>query len=64
MQAKLFGHYIHPMLIVFPVGLFVTALIFDVIRLVTGTPMWGYRHILDDRCRDHWWIASRPLRPH
>ena len=42
MEAKLFGHYIHPMLIVFPLGLFVTALIFDVVRLVSGTPMWGY----------------------
>ena len=41
MQAKLFGHYIHPMLIVFPLGLFVTSLIFDILRLVTGAPMWG-----------------------
>lgn len=42
MEAKLFGHYIHPMLIVFPLGLFVTALIFDIVRIVSGTPMWGY----------------------
>ena len=41
MEAKLFGHYIHPMLIVFPLGLFVTSLIFDILRLVTGAPMWG-----------------------
>ncbi len=41
MEAKLFGHYIHPMLIVFPLGLFVTALIFDIIRLIVGTPVWG-----------------------
>ena len=42
MSAKIFGHHIHPMLIVFPLGLFVTALIFDIIRLIVGTPMWGY----------------------
>lgn len=42
MPAKIFGHHIHPMLIVFPLGLFVTALIFDIIRLIVGTPMWGY----------------------
>ena len=41
MEAKLFGHYIHPMLIVFPLGLFVTALVFDILRLLGGAPMWG-----------------------
>jgi uncharacterized membrane protein len=40
-MAKLLGHYIHPMLIVFPLGLFVTAIVFDVIRFVTGTPLWS-----------------------
>lgn len=35
-RVKLFGHPIHPMLIVFPLGLFVTAVIFDIIRLVAG----------------------------
>jgi uncharacterized membrane protein len=35
-KAKLFGHPIHPMLIVFPLGLLVTAVIFDVVRLATG----------------------------
>ena len=42
MTAKAFGHYIHPMLIVFPLGLFVTALIFDIIRQVFGASAWGY----------------------
>lgn len=37
-MAKLAGHYIHPMLIVFPLGLFVTALIFDIIHFITGSP--------------------------
>lgn len=32
---KLLGHPVHPMLIVFPLGLLITALIFDVIYLAT-----------------------------
>jgi uncharacterized membrane protein len=35
-RAKLFGHAIHPILIVFPLGLLATAVIFDVIYLVSG----------------------------
>jgi uncharacterized membrane protein len=35
-RAKLFGHPIHPMLIVFPLGLLATSLIFDVVYLITG----------------------------
>jgi uncharacterized membrane protein len=35
-KAKLFGHPIHPMLIVFPLGLLITALIFDIVYLLTG----------------------------
>jgi uncharacterized membrane protein len=34
-RAKAFGHAIHPMLIVFPLGLLATAVIFDVLYLVT-----------------------------
>ena len=34
-RAKLFGHAVHPFLIVFPLGLLSTAVIFDVIYLVT-----------------------------
>lgn len=39
--AKLFGHPVHPMLIVFPLGLLATAVIFDVIRLITGSAGLG-----------------------
>jgi uncharacterized membrane protein len=39
-RMKLFGHPIHPVLIVFPLGLFVVAVIFDVIGLVTGNNFW------------------------
>jgi uncharacterized membrane protein len=35
-RAKLFGHAIHPMLIVFPLGLLVSAVVFDIIYLTTG----------------------------
>jgi uncharacterized membrane protein len=37
-RAKLFGHPIHQMLIVFPLGLLATALFFDVIALATDHP--------------------------
>jgi uncharacterized membrane protein len=39
-RAKLFGHPIHQMLIVFPLGLLATAVIFDVIGLVSGNSRW------------------------
>lgn len=39
-KAKLFGHAIHPIMIVYPLGLLSTAVIFDVIYLVTGNPTW------------------------
>jgi len=35
-RAKLFGHPIHQILIVFPLGLLGMAVIFDVLRVVTG----------------------------
>jgi uncharacterized membrane protein len=35
-KAKLFGHPIHQMLIVFPLGLLATSLFFDVIALASG----------------------------
>ena len=35
-RVKLFGHPVHPMLIVFPLGLFATAVIFDVMYLVNS----------------------------
>ena len=40
-RAKLFGHPIHQMLIVFPLGLLATALIFDAVRLITGVGFWS-----------------------
>lgn len=39
-KAKLLGHPIHQMLIVFPLGLLATAVIFDIIYLVSGTSRW------------------------
>lgn len=35
-HAKLFGHPIHPMLIVFPIGLLAAAVIFDIVYVVSG----------------------------
>ena len=40
-RAKLFGHPIHQMLIVFPLGLLATALVFDVIHLASGNGYWS-----------------------
>ena len=40
-KAKLLGHPVHPMLIVFPLGLLATAVIFDVIALTTGNGAWS-----------------------
>jgi len=34
-RAKLLGHPVHPMLIVFPLGLFISAVVFDLVRLGT-----------------------------
>jgi len=39
-KAKLFGHPIHPILIVFPLGLFATAVIFDIMSMVTENSFW------------------------
>jgi len=35
-KVKLLGHPVHPMLIVFPLGLLATSLIFDIVFLITG----------------------------
>ncbi|MGH2350099.1 MAG: DUF2231 domain-containing protein [Chloroflexota bacterium] len=35
-KAKFAGHAIHPMLIVFPLGLLVTSLVFDILYFLTG----------------------------
>jgi uncharacterized membrane protein len=39
-RVKLAGHPVHQMLIVFPLGLLATAVVFDVIFLVTNNPLW------------------------
>ena len=39
-RAKLFGHALHPMLIVFPLGLLSTAVIFDIVGLITSESRW------------------------
>src|SRR6266540_1961731 len=40
-RLKLLGHPIHPMLVMFPLGLFVTAVIFDFADLVGGPAVLG-----------------------
>jgi uncharacterized membrane protein len=40
-KAKLLGHSVHPILIVFPLGLLATAVIFDIIHMATGTPTFA-----------------------
>jgi uncharacterized membrane protein len=40
-KARLFGHPIHQMLIVFPLGLLATSLFFDIARLSSGNPQWA-----------------------
>ncbi len=40
-KAKILGHPAHPILIVFPLGLLITSVIFDIIHLVTGNGYWS-----------------------
>jgi len=40
--ARAFGHPIHPILIVFPLGLLATGGIFDIIRIITANPTWSH----------------------
>jgi uncharacterized membrane protein len=37
-RAKALGHAMHPMLIVFPLGLLTTAVVFDILYLITDRP--------------------------
>jgi uncharacterized membrane protein len=39
-KAKLLGHSIHQMLVIFPAGLFFTSVIFDILYLFTGTAVF------------------------
>lgn len=49
-RAKFLGHPIHPMLIVFPLGLLATAVIFDIMALARGWP-WLFN-------AGYWMIAA------
>ena len=40
-KAKLLGHPIHPMLIVFPLGLLATSLVFDIAYEASGDARWA-----------------------
>jgi uncharacterized membrane protein len=40
-RVKFAGHPVHPMLVVFPLGLLATAVIFDVVYLISDHPEWA-----------------------
>ena len=40
-HLKVLGHPLHPILIVFPLGLFVTSVVFDVIRIINGNAFFS-----------------------
>jgi uncharacterized membrane protein len=40
-KVKSMGHPMHPMLVNFPLGLLVTAAIFDIVHLITGNGYWS-----------------------
>ena len=40
-RVRALGHPVHPMLIVFPLGLFVAATVFDLVELLTGDNTFG-----------------------
>ena len=40
-RAKMMGHAIHPLLVMFPAGLLLIALVFDGLRLLTGQKKWS-----------------------
>jgi uncharacterized membrane protein len=39
-RTKVAGHAVHPMLVVFPLGLLATAVVFDIVYLVTDAARW------------------------
>lgn len=39
-RAKIAGHPAHPMLVVFPIGLYVISFLFDIVYVVSGDPFW------------------------
>jgi uncharacterized membrane protein len=40
-RVTIFGHSLHPMLVVFPLGLLITSLVWDITFLATGHTMWA-----------------------
>lgn len=40
-RAKILGHGIHPIMIVFPLGLLATGVVFDVIHIIWGNPTFA-----------------------
>lgn len=40
-RAKVLGHAVHQMLIPYPLALLTTAIVFDVVHLMTGNPQWA-----------------------
>lgn len=40
-RTEISGHPVHPMLVVVPLGLWVVALVFDIVGTATGNAMWG-----------------------
>src|SRR4051812_40577223 len=40
-RAKLLGHPAHPMFVIFPLGLFISAVVFDLIHLGNGNRMFA-----------------------
>lgn len=40
-RVRLAGHALHPMLVVFPLGLLASSLAWDIAYLASGKPMWG-----------------------
>ena len=40
-RAKFLGHAVHQILIPYPLALLTTALLFDVVRMFTGNPLWS-----------------------
>src|SRR6185312_3258498 len=40
-RVQVAGHAVHPMLVVFPLGLLATSVVWDICRLATNNPAWG-----------------------
>ena len=46
-RLKLLGHPIHPMLIVFPLGLLATSVVFDIVHLIANNGQWAQAAFFD-----------------